>query len=162
MFRHQNCEFSLNIARIMVKTVTMQVMAAILAAILDFLESSRVIASHPLDSWSGPSYLSKNCNEMVSPKFWGYPGLATGLFMILNLLTSLRCLFSGLILNNALYWLPWISFISDFYSQPRNTYIFQLSRLVVIRRWACFRGLITCLLYGCPCLEIMFQTAFGL
>ena len=34
----------------MVKTVTTQVTAAILAAILDFSESSRVIAPHPLDS----------------------------------------------------------------------------------------------------------------
>ena len=50
MFRHQNCEYSLNTAGDMVKTVTTPVMAAILAAILDFSEGSRVIAPHPIDS----------------------------------------------------------------------------------------------------------------
>ena len=50
MFSHQNCEYSLNTAGVIVKTVTTPVMVAILAAILDFSESSRVIAPHPNDS----------------------------------------------------------------------------------------------------------------
>ena len=83
MFRHPNCEYSLNTAGVMVKTVTTPVTTAILAAILDFSESSRVIPPHPLDSQSGPSYLSKNAIKWFPQNFEGYPGLATGLVRFL-------------------------------------------------------------------------------
>ena len=63
----------------MVKTVITPITAAILAAILDFSESSRVIPPHPLDSYSGPSYLSKNAIKWFPQNFEGYLGLATGL-----------------------------------------------------------------------------------
>ena len=67
----------------MVKTVITPVTAAILAAILDFSESSRVIPPHPLDSYSGPSYISKNAIKWFPQNFEGYLGLATGLYQLI-------------------------------------------------------------------------------
>ena len=75
----KNCEYSLITTGVMVKTETTAVTAAILAAILDFSESSRVIAPHPLDSYSEPSYLSKNTIKWFPQKCWGFrPKISLG------------------------------------------------------------------------------------
>ena len=72
MFGYKNGEYSLNTARDMVKTVTTPDTAAILVAILDFSESSRVIAPHPL-ILNQDHHIYKKINKMVPPKIWGVP-----------------------------------------------------------------------------------------
>ena len=73
MIRHRHYDNSINTTWVMVKIVFTLIRAAILAVILDFAESFRVVAPHSLDSWSRTSYLTKNAIKCF-PKIWGVKG----------------------------------------------------------------------------------------
>ena len=82
--KHQNCDNSINKTWLMAKTVFTIVMAAVLSAILDFSESSGIIAPHPLDTRSALSCLSNYAVKWFLQNVEEYFGLVTSLYKAIS------------------------------------------------------------------------------